>query len=424
MSDDATAATATDDATSYVRSGEKVYTPLPGVTPTAFTAATFSLLALYVLYLLLPRGVRVAYSGSYPKRYKWSDRTMRARDRRRRGLPPGGMGTPSVAGSASIGGTASLQSYTPRDGPGFGLQQARAGGAGGGGNAAAAQRQRGGGGAVHLTGTRDEADLLSTPPDGGSSLVSGATGQTGGTGYTGQSASLQSYGGGGGGGGEGPSPYHRRLGAQGIGVAVQQGGSNGSGGPYVGSSGTKSVASLIDNENEVYVSATMHRLRDPGVQLVAHGSKGKPKSVRLRLTVDSIAWRTELSKKGGDLKLGKLHRVPLAHILYVDVGKQTTALRRVENASVPDGTCFSLLTRDGSLDLEATSGARERDALVSCFSLVLDEVHAKDWRGGGDAALHRAPSPSEMVSSFDEGETSTGGGGGAEKIDEEMEVSV
>jgi hypothetical protein len=85
----------------------------------------------------------------------------------------------------------------------------------------------------------------------------------------------------------------------------------------------------------------------------------------------------------------------LSHIMYVDVGKQTTALRRVENASVSDALCFSLLTKEGSLDLEANS-PRERDALVSCFSLVLDEVHAQNWRD-----IYRGPS-SDMPSSFDE----------------------
>lgn len=81
--------------------------------------------------------------------------------------------------------------------------------------------------------------------------------------------------------------------------------------------------------------------------------------------------------------------------MYVDVGKQTTALRRVENAAVSETLCFSLLTKEGSLDLEANS-QRERDALVSCFSLVLDEVHAQNWRD-----IYRGPS-SDMPSSFDE----------------------
>jgi hypothetical protein len=157
------------------------------------------------------------------------------------------------------------------------------------------------------------------------------------------------------------------------------------------------MADMQQNE-EIVISAAMQQLRDPGVLIVAHGSRGKPKTVRLQLTESAVTWRTETRKKGtkdSKPKMGKLHQVPLSHIMYVDVGKQTTALRRVENASVSDALCFSLLTKEGSLDLEANS-PRERDALVSCFSLVLDEVHAQNWRD-----IYRGPS-SDMPSSFDE----------------------
>mmetsp|Transcript_13887 Transcript_13887/g.15664 ORF Transcript_13887/g.15664 Transcript_13887/m.15664 type:complete len:157 (-) Transcript_13887:1262-1732(-) len=151
----------------------------------------------------------------------------------------------------------------------------------------------------------------------------------------------------------------------------------------------------------------MSQLRDPGVLIVAHGSRGKPKTVRLQLTDDAITWRTETRKKNSsgqhtsEIKLGKLHSVSLTNIMYVDVGKQTTALRRMENASVPESLCFSLLTKEGSLDLEANS-PRERDALISCFSLVLDEVHAQNWRD-----IYRGPS-NDMPSSFDEYDAETG----------------
>ena len=155
----------------------------------------------------------------------------------------------------------------------------------------------------------------------------------------------------------------------------------------------------IQQNEEIVISAAMQQLRDPGVLIVAHGSRGKPKTVRLQLTESAVTWRTETRKKGSAKdakpKMGKLHQVPLSHIMYVDVGKQTTALRRVENAGVNDALCFSLLTKEGSLDLEANS-PRERDALVSCFSLVLDEVHAQNWRD-----IYRGPS-SDMPSSFDE----------------------
>jgi hypothetical protein len=165
-----------------------------------------------------------------------------------------------------------------------------------------------------------------------------------------------------------------------------------------GGGGGNQMLDMQQNE-EIVISAAMQQLRDPGVLIVAHGSRGKPKTVRLQLTESAVTWRTETRKKGSGKdakpKMGKLHQVPLSHIMYVDVGKQTTALRRVENASVSDALCFSLLTKEGSLDLEANS-PRERDALVSCFSLVLDEVHAQNWRD-----IYRGPS-SDMPSSFDE----------------------
>ena len=154
-------------------------------------------------------------------------------------------------------------------------------------------------------------------------------------------------------------------------------------------------------QDEVIISTTMQRLRDEGgVPVTAHGSKGRPKPVILHLDEHSITWKTlprrsSSSTPNSKQRPAKSHRVPLAHILYVDVGKQTTALRRLENASVPESHCLSLLTKEGSLDLEATD-AGERDALVNCFSLVLDEVHAQDWRN-----VQRAPS-TDVPSSFDE----------------------
>lgn len=194
---------------------------------------------------------------------------------------------------------------------------------------------------------------------------------------------------------------YRNLPSQGIGgggaaysAQQYQPPAGGNGGGYGGQQQQMGSGAGQQND-EVVVSAAMQQLREPGVLIVAHGSRGKPKTVRLQLTESAVTWRTETRKKSsGEPKVGKLHQVPLTHIMYVDVGKQTTALRRVENSAVPEALCFSLLTKEGSLDLEANS-PRERDALVSCFSLVLDEVHAQNWRD-----IYRGSH--EMPSSFDE----------------------
>mmetsp|Transcript_31829 Transcript_31829/g.46939 ORF Transcript_31829/g.46939 Transcript_31829/m.46939 type:complete len:284 (-) Transcript_31829:1133-1984(-) len=263
-----------------------------GIDPIHFSFVLFGLLVLFVLYLLLPRGLRVQYFKAYPKRYAWSARS-RARRNGRSILQP------SVAGSGAASSIAT----------------------------GAHQRQLQGGSA---------------------GAAYSATGTP------------------------------RNAGDQGVFAQQQQ------------------LLDLQQND-EIVISAAMQQLRDPGVLIIAHGSRGKPKTVRLQLTESAITWRTETRKKGLEAKpkMGKLHQVPLSHIMYVDVGKQTTALRRVENASVSEALCFSLLTKEGSLDLEANS-PRERDALVSCFSLVLDEVHAQNWRD-----IYRGPS-SDMPSSFDD----------------------
>ena len=56
-----------------------------GIDPLTFSASLFGLLFLFVLYLLLPRGVRVQYFGAYPKRYAWSARTRGGRMRKKGG---------------------------------------------------------------------------------------------------------------------------------------------------------------------------------------------------------------------------------------------------------------------------------------------------------------------------------------------------
>ena len=62
--------------------GDRPTGPL-GIEPLQFSLILFGCLLLFVLYLLLPRGLRVQYFHAYPKRYAWSART---RARRGRGM--------------------------------------------------------------------------------------------------------------------------------------------------------------------------------------------------------------------------------------------------------------------------------------------------------------------------------------------------
>lgn len=343
----------TDDGLTYlsdIQSKSTIRVGPFGIDPLHYTEFVIVCLALWLLYLVIPRGYRFTFFGSYPKRYAWSSRTKRRRMRR-------------------AGGATGLPYY--------------------------------------------HNQLRSNGHNSGASVVSAA-----------DSASTMSM-----------NTNHRELSAQGIGTSnanistnnshlhnagalnrnhshipesvpedeeivdflsppVRRGGNNFNT-PMQTIHQNSPWSSHAKNEfnDEIAISTTMQQLRDTGIQIIAHGSKGKPKSVRLVLSENAIEWRTESSKKKG--KVGKNHRVPLTHIMYVDVGKQTTALRRVENAAISENLCLSLLTKEGSLDLEASS-AMERDALVNCFSMVLDEVHAQNWRD-----IYRAPS-SDMPSSFDD----------------------
>jgi len=279
--------------------GDRPLAPL-GIDPLHFSVTLFVLLILFVIYLLLPRGIRVHYFHAYPKRYVWS-----ARSRKRRNQTPINDGTSNrLYQNRNVQKIGNNQGVTPfNNNSGFGNVP------------------------IEETGNFPQSPQMRHTP------------------------------------------------------GAQQG--------------------MMDTQqnDEVIISHAMQQLRDPGVLIVAHGSRGKPKTVRLQLTESAITWRTESKKKTAtgfakDLKMGKLHSVSLQNIMYVDVGKQTTALRRVENAAVSETLCFSLLTKEGSLDLEANS-PRERDALVSCFSLVLDEIHAQNWRD-----IYRGPS-GDITSSFD-----------------------
>lgn len=339
-----------------------------GIDPLHYTLTLLFFLALFVIYLLLPKGYRVEYFGAYPKRYAWSARSRVARTR----------GSTTGTGTTGPSSTAVRPQHQ---------QQAQS-------TTTGNVLIYGGGGDSISKGTTPTHRLAGALASASTSVTTSSKNFFTHDERTQQRRVRNAH--------YETSTTNKQDEVTVTFDANHPDSSKSRNSPTV-------VAAVSSNsqqqqqqqqQEEIVISAAMQQLRDPGVLIVAHGSKGKPKTVRLQLTETAITWRTETKKKGVDTsrvppKLGKLHQVPLSHIMYVDVGKQTTALRRVENAHVPEALCFSLLTKEGSLDLEANS-ARERDALVACFSLVLDEVHAANWRD-----IYRGPS-SDMPSSFDD----------------------
>lgn len=313
-----------------------------GIDPLHYTEFIIACLTFWVMYLLIPRGYRKTICGSYPKRYAWSSRTKRKRRQRQQGLPfRNGQNGSIINSASSVVSMSTVESSSTMN---------------------TNHRE------LAATGIGTAPDLLSVNTN---NLYKGSTGTT---------------------------PRHLQQPLQGRRPqslpeeeeVVDFSSPNSA--TYMNSNTPFSAGAASAFNDEIAISTTMQQLRDTGIQIIAHGSKGKPKKVRLSLTEVAIEWKTESKKKN---KVSKTHQVPLTHIMYVDVGKATTALRRVENASIPDNLCLSLLTKEGSLDLQAST-ALERDALVNCFSLVLDEIHAQNWRD-----VYRAPS-SDMPSSFDD----------------------
>eukprot|EP00957_Ditylum_brightwellii_P059050 4478634-Ditylum_brightwellii.AAC.1 len=150
---------------------------------------------------------------------------------------------------------------------------------------------------------------------------------------------------------------------------------------------------------------------------MAYGTKCKPRYMILRLKKISttktvrhfVTWQaatiahvtstpsSKSKKKEGEevLVYGTIHDINISDVLYIDIGKETSALRRVENKKLKQEECFSLLTKSGSLDLRVMPMKKEekeikektylfhkekRNALVSCFCLLMDEVHQDNWR--------------------------------------------
>jgi len=161
----------------------------------------------------------------------------------------------------------------------------------------------------------------------------------------------------------------------------------------------------------------MEQLKGPGIRMYAHGVQCAPKRVWIRYdqAMVSITWQTEFAQKIKDdkkgsstistgvgpkknnggivLMRGSLHKIAATNILFIDVGKKTSAFLKEENKDVANTVCLSLLTGSGSLDLQASSKL-ERDALVSCFGMILDQVHSVDWRN----LYIESPAPSQVVS--------------------------
>jgi hypothetical protein len=156
------------------------------------------------------------------------------------------------------------------------------------------------------------------------------------------------------------------------------------------------------------ISSCMSSLKQhPGVRLYAHGTKCQPRKVWIRLdsAKDALIWRTENTSVASPKtaqSLGQAHEIFLLDLLYVDIGKTTASLKAIPEENIPEDLCFSLLSKQGSLDLNAKT-ALERNALVSCLCLILDERCSRQQSKNDGPRSHWRTLYKSVVASADKG---------------------
>ena len=106
-----------------------------------------------------------------------------------------------------------------------------------------------------------------------------------------------------------------------------------------------------------------------GVNMIQHGATGPAVQVHLSLRKNVLYW------SGGRPVNGR-RELPIPEIMFIDIGKNTAGFVSGHSAKqVDQDLCFSLVTSDQSLDLEATS-KMEREAMAQGFSMLMATIEA------------------------------------------------
>ena len=137
---------------------------------------------------------------------------------------------------------------------------------------------------------------------------------------------------------------------------------------------------------------TTKLLQAGGIRVLAYGIHSKPRRIWLSMDTQSVIWQSEYLKNVPNTATGRttsismrgpIHRIYWKNIEYIDVGKRTGVFKHHQSIKTPHSKnasssvdnhhlCFSILTAEGSLDLQANSEL-ERDTVVSSLSMKLDE---------------------------------------------------
>jgi len=154
-----------------------------------------------------------------------------------------------------------------------------------------------------------------------------------------------------------------------------------------------------------------HRFtQPPGLRLIAHGIKVRPRPVWIQLHVDDniihgadtttselhncLTWRAELKASSSSQEgafsnntpsLGSIRKVSLTDIVGIELGQKTVALKRLQ--SVRESECFSILTTTGTLDLQCVSSpdvgrATAEDVRKACLEYLTSGLSSNNVEVG------------------------------------------
>mmetsp|Transcript_2195 Transcript_2195/g.4000 ORF Transcript_2195/g.4000 Transcript_2195/m.4000 type:complete len:276 (+) Transcript_2195:34-861(+) len=191
---------------------------------------------------------------------------------------------------------------------------------------------------------------------------------------------------------------------------------------------TKSSQLLDNNKNNISTGIQNHTLpkhvnvrsmieervrhrftQPPGLRLIAHGIKVRPRPVWIQLHVDDniihgadttselhncLTWRAELKASSSSQEgafsnntpsLGSIRKVSLTDIIGIELGQKTVALKRLQ--SVRESECFSILTSTGTLDLQCVSspdvgGASAEDVRKACLDYLTSVLSSNNVEVG------------------------------------------
>jgi hypothetical protein len=144
------------------------------------------------------------------------------------------------------------------------------------------------------------------------------------------------------------------------------GASDGSGSSYMEDEALLSADQPVNDQD---LLRTFKKVLASGVNMIQHGATGPAVQIHLSLRKNVLYW-------SGGRPVNAKRELAIPDIMFIDICKNTAGfVAGSSSKGVEQDVCFSLVTSDQSLDLEATS-KMEREAMAQGFSMLMATVEA------------------------------------------------